>query len=304
MAVEQKKFLDASGITKLKALIKADFVDKGTTIAGVDLNDNITKAELLTALNVADGAQANVIETVKVNGTALTPTSKAVNIEIPAAAEYSVIKDASSADYAAVYHLTKDGVNVGQAINIPKDMVVRKAGYVDYNGSATTITVDGETVPVKGTHAKGKYIVMLVQNDSDSQVWLDAKDLISVTDDVTIHYNTSGKLEVITGEGGIASYAYAKGVSDHADILEGWIGKIDDLEVEDADDLVSAVNVVNAQANRAYRTSVRAVETGATFKTTGVYVSEHIDDTTKVKTYDIDVLSMSATDIENAWEAS
>lgn len=37
-----------------------NYVQKTTTIAGVDLQDNITKAELLTALNVADGAEANV----------------------------------------------------------------------------------------------------------------------------------------------------------------------------------------------------------------------------------------------------
>lgn len=41
---------------------------KTQTIAGVDLQDNITKAELLTALNVADGAQVNVIESIYING--------------------------------------------------------------------------------------------------------------------------------------------------------------------------------------------------------------------------------------------
>lgn len=59
------------------------YVKKSTTIAGVDLQDNITKAELLTALNVADGAQVNVLESVKVNGTALTPDSnKAVDVTV------------------------------------------------------------------------------------------------------------------------------------------------------------------------------------------------------------------------------
>lgn len=62
---------------------EAEFVKKTTTIAGVDLQDNITKTELLTALNVADGAQVNVVETVKVNGSALTPdANKAVNVTV------------------------------------------------------------------------------------------------------------------------------------------------------------------------------------------------------------------------------
>lgn len=47
------------------------FVTKATKIAGVDLNDDITKTEMLQALNVADGAQVNVLEGVKVNGEAL-----------------------------------------------------------------------------------------------------------------------------------------------------------------------------------------------------------------------------------------
>ena len=62
---------------------EAEFVKKTTTIAGVDLQDNITKTELLTALNVADGAQVNVVESVKVNGSALTPDgNKAVNVTV------------------------------------------------------------------------------------------------------------------------------------------------------------------------------------------------------------------------------
>lgn len=49
-----------------------NLVPKTTTIAGVDLGDNISKGELLTALNVADGAQVNVIEGVSLDGVAQT----------------------------------------------------------------------------------------------------------------------------------------------------------------------------------------------------------------------------------------
>ena len=61
---------------------ESEFVKKTTTIAGVDLEDSITKTELLTALNVADGAQVNVLEGVQVNGTDLTITNKKVNLEL------------------------------------------------------------------------------------------------------------------------------------------------------------------------------------------------------------------------------
>lgn len=59
------------------------YVKKSTTIAGVDLNDSITKDELLSAINVADGAQVNVLEGVKVNGTELTiDENKKVDITV------------------------------------------------------------------------------------------------------------------------------------------------------------------------------------------------------------------------------
>lgn len=74
--------LDSDGNLTDSGSKAADFVAKTTTIAGVDLADNITKDEMLTALNVEDGAEVNVIETVKVNGTALGVSSKAVNVTV------------------------------------------------------------------------------------------------------------------------------------------------------------------------------------------------------------------------------
>lgn len=43
---------------------------------------------------------------------------------------YSVVKDSTAGEYAAVYHFTIDGVNTGAAINIPKDMVVQSGSVV------------------------------------------------------------------------------------------------------------------------------------------------------------------------------
>ena len=71
------------------------YVQKATTIAGVDLRDNITKTELLTALNVADGAtkvdestvsgwgftkNQGTVNSVKMNGKAVTITNGAVDL--------------------------------------------------------------------------------------------------------------------------------------------------------------------------------------------------------------------------------
>ncbi len=71
------------------------YVKNTTTIAGVDLQDNITKAELLTALNVADGAtkvdestvsgwgftkNQGTVNSVKMNGKAVAITDGAVDL--------------------------------------------------------------------------------------------------------------------------------------------------------------------------------------------------------------------------------
>lgn len=71
------------------------YVKNTTTIAGVDLKDNITKAELLTALNVADGAtkvdestvsgwgftkNQGTVNSVKMNGKAVAITDGAVDL--------------------------------------------------------------------------------------------------------------------------------------------------------------------------------------------------------------------------------
>lgn len=74
--------LDANGNLADAGVKEADFVKKTATIAGVDLADDITKEEMLAALNVADGAQVNVLESVKVNGTALDITGKAVDVTV------------------------------------------------------------------------------------------------------------------------------------------------------------------------------------------------------------------------------
>ena len=122
---------------------------------------------------VEQGAEVNIIETVKVNGTALTPDeNRAVNVVIPAADEYTVVKDAQAATgYAATYHLTKNNVNVGEAINIPKDLVV-ESGTVE-----TCVTPD---VPVEGYVVGDKYIDLVLANADNSHIYILVSDLIDI----------------------------------------------------------------------------------------------------------------------------
>ena len=84
------KYLDNDGLLYLWQKIKNVFAtkdaldDKVDKVTGKGLSTNdYTTAEKNKLKDVASGAQVNVIETVKVNNTALTPSSKAVNITVP-----------------------------------------------------------------------------------------------------------------------------------------------------------------------------------------------------------------------------
>ena len=61
-------------------IIASTYVAK---VSGKDLSTNdYTTAEKNKLAGIAEGAQVNVIESVKVNGTALTPSSKSVNVDL------------------------------------------------------------------------------------------------------------------------------------------------------------------------------------------------------------------------------
>lgn len=76
-----EKFINGSGLQYAFGKIKENFVAKE---AGKGLSTNDFTNALKTKLEgVAEGAQVNVIETVKVNGQALTADGKAVNVVVP-----------------------------------------------------------------------------------------------------------------------------------------------------------------------------------------------------------------------------
>ena len=100
-----------------------------------------------------------MLETIKVNGVVQSIEDKAVDIKVPG---YTVEKSEKSGDYAAVYQLMKDGVAVGAAINIPKDMVV-KSGSVVTNPTG---------------QPKGTYIKLVLANATNDTLYIDVGGLI------------------------------------------------------------------------------------------------------------------------------
>lgn len=127
------------------------------------------------AIAVTEGATPEV--SLKLDNSGNVTLSQGANglkaeVTIPAQAEYSIVKDATS-DYAATYHLTKDGVNVGAAINIPKDMVVESGEVKELEAG-----VWGDA---------GTYIVITLANATDDKLYISVGDLIE--------YVTSGSAE-------------------------------------------------------------------------------------------------------------
>lgn len=107
--------------------------------------NNYTTAEKNKLNGIAEGAQVNVIETVKVNGTALTPSSKAVNIDLSTYAKKSDIANAynykgSKATYA---DLPTTGNSNGDVWNV-------EANGMNYAWTGTAWDALGATVDLSG----------------------------------------------------------------------------------------------------------------------------------------------------------
>lgn len=120
---------------------------------------------------------------------------------------YDIVKDADSGDYAAIYHLTKDGTNTGAAINIPKDLFVKEGKVVD--------NPTGQPA--------GKYIELTLQNQTNP-IYINVADLvdaytpgnginISATNEVSAKVVEANGLSV--GASGIAM-ALASGTANGA----------------------------------------------------------------------------------------
>lgn len=151
------------------------------------------KSEVVNTISVGDGLAKSgeaISPTIDIvidpaSRDVLSKSPAGLKVTIPAAAEYSIVKDESSSDYAAVYHLTKDGANVGTSINIPKDMVVKSGAVV--------------TNP-EGQKA-GTYIVLTLANATEDKIYIPVDSLIeyvtsgSAADDMVV-VNVSGDHKV------------------------------------------------------------------------------------------------------------
>lgn len=247
MAYDATKHVNLGQLATFSDALNATFATITTVNALSDKVDDL----------VTTGGEPNIIESVKVNGTALTVTNKAVDIELPA---YSIVKDETSADYAAVYHLTKDGTNTGVAINIPKDMVVQ-------SGSVVT-NPDGQDA--------GTYLKLVLANATNDTIYIPVDSLIE--------YVTSGSA---TGD----MIVVAVNETTHkvtATITDGTVTRAK---------LDAAVEAILAKAEAATEgaTKVEKSETNGNIKIDGVETTVYTAPTHTAYTADLYKITVDAT---------
>lgn len=167
----------------------ADLISKVGAKAGAETEATGLYKEIADVLAVANGKVSSVKATdasVVIGGTATAPTigvqlskgeGNALTLEadglkvlVPKVThpEYSIVADSNPGAFSAVYHLTKNGANVGSAINIPKDMVIS-------SGSVETFK-SGE-LPT-GVKTPGTYIVLILANATSDKLYIKVDDLI------------------------------------------------------------------------------------------------------------------------------
>lgn len=180
-----KEVADAVALANSKvASVKA--ADKSVTVGGT-----ATAPTIQVALSQDEG---NILE--------LAADGLKAAVKVP---EYTIVAEENPSDYAAVYHLTKDGTNTGVAINIPKDMVV-KSGTVETNPAGQT---------------PGTYLVLVLANEAEDKIYINVGDLIeyvtagdSPDGMVIVSVSDDHKVTATLGNASITKAKLAKEVTD------------------------------------------------------------------------------------------
>lgn len=182
--------------------LMANKVDK---VAGKDLSENdYTTADKTKLEGIAAGAQVNVLETVKVNGTALTPSNKAVNIDLSAYAKKSDITSAYKykGSKATYDKLPTTGNTVGDVWNVESD-------GMNYAWTGTEWDPLGGTVDLSGYQTKAEANTALAGKvDKVSGKQLSTNDYTNAEREKLAALSAPTKHEFVAGGWGTASNGY------------------------------------------------------------------------------------------------
>lgn len=196
------QYLDLLGLQQLWTSAKAKFATKGT-LANSGITDGYSSIEtgsVVPIRNLENGVLADIttgsdnhklkatyVSVDAADGLATTSyvDTKVGAVKVPA---YTLTKSTST-DYAAVYHLQKDGANVGEAINIPKDMVV-ESGKVVWGSYA-----DGVFTPATDKKNATPYVELTLANSTANKIYIAVADLVNehkAGTGISITNNTDG----------------------------------------------------------------------------------------------------------------
>ena len=196
------QYLDLLGLQQLWTSAKAKFAIKGT-LANSGITDGYSSIETGTVTpikNLQNGVLADIItgsdnhklKTVYVSvdaaGGLATTNYVDTKVGVVKVPTYTLTKSTST-DYAAVYRLQKDGANVGEAINIPKDMVV-ESGKVVWGSYA-----DGTFTPATDKKNATPYVELTLANSSANKIYIAVADLVNehkAGTGISITNNTDG----------------------------------------------------------------------------------------------------------------
>ena len=216
--ITNKKFLDSVGTGYLWSKIRDRYDSKLDNVQASD--DSI----VITGVN-GIGVQ---VSTESDNRLQLKTTGNKGLYVAPVADQdtYSIVKDTTSSEYAAVYHLQKTPngtgtpVDVGAAINIPKDMVVQ-------SGSVETKSESGAWGPA------GTYIHLVLANASSSDIYINVGDLIEYVtsgsqagDMVVIAIDANHQVTATITDGTITKAKLAQGVQDSLDAADSAVQSV------------------------------------------------------------------------------
>ena len=147
-----------------------------TANGGIEIGGTATEPTVGIKLDPAQGNAATLGEA------GLMVTIPEVTVPV-----YDIVKDTDSGDYAAIYHLTKDGTNTGAAINIPKDLFVKS----------------GEVVDNPTGQPAGKYIKLTLQNQTEP-IYINVADLVdayTAGNGITISATNEVSAKVVAANG-------------------------------------------------------------------------------------------------------
>lgn len=197
------KYLDNDGLLYLWQKIKnifatqTDLSDKVDKEAGKGLSTNdYTTTEKDKLAGIASGAQVNVIDTVKVNNTALTPSSKAVNITVPTKTS-DITNDSgfiTSADVPEGSAATTTTPKMDGTAAVGSETAFARGDHIhpsDTSRVPTTRTIAGHALSADVTLVKGDVGLGNVDNTAD------ADKPVSTAQQTALN----GKVDKVSGKG-------------------------------------------------------------------------------------------------------